>query len=74
MRTSLHRKPKKSRLPFGLVGFTLGMADLAGRYFLDVLTRWQATVLGVPEVGYRTGTAFAKGGRERYALDPAPWT
>ncbi|MEV0394981.1 Fic family protein [Polymorphospora rubra] len=30
------------------------------------LARWQRTVLGVPEARFRTGPAWAKGGRERY--------
>ena len=34
-----------------------------------LLARWQAEVLGVPAVGFRTGTAYAKGGRERYGLE-----
>ncbi|MFI1358685.1 Fic family protein [Streptomyces sp. NPDC020898] len=35
-----------------------------------LLTGWQRLVLGVPEVPFRQGDAFAKGGRERYALTP----
>ncbi|WP_305789753.1 Fic family protein [Symbioplanes lichenis] len=35
-----------------------------------LLARWQAVVLGVPAVGFRTGTAYAKAGRERYGLGP----
>src|SRR4051812_45485420 len=34
----------------------------------EVLAAWQAVVLGLPAVGFRTGPAFAKGGRERYGL------
>ncbi|WP_369259041.1 Fic family protein [Streptomyces sp. R35] len=41
---------------------------------LDLLAGWQRLVLGVPEGGsdvpFRQGDAFAKGGRERYALTP----
>ncbi|MGC0406486.1 prophage maintenance system killer protein [Streptomyces sp. SAI-126] len=33
-----------------------------------LLTSWQQLVLGMPEVQFRQGDAFAKGGRERYAL------
>ena len=33
------------------------------------LAAWQAIVLGVDRVGFRTGEAFAKAGRERYGLD-----
>ncbi|MGC9665288.1 Fic family protein [Planosporangium sp. 12N6] len=36
----------------------------------DLLATWQATVLGAPGIGFRTGPAYAKGGRERYGLDP----
>ncbi|WP_328908579.1 Fic family protein [Streptomyces sp. NBC_00234] len=35
-----------------------------------LLTEWQRLVLGLPEVSFRQGDAFAKGGRERYALTP----
>ncbi|MEU3668349.1 Fic family protein [Streptomyces virginiae] len=35
-----------------------------------LLTGWQQLVLGTPEVRFRRGDAFAKGGRERYALTP----
>lgn len=35
-----------------------------------LLTEWQRLVLGMPEVRFRRGDAFAKGGRERYALTP----
>ncbi|MFC9398560.1 Fic family protein [Streptomyces sp. NPDC057027] len=33
-------------------------------------TGWQQLVLGMPGVRFRQGDAFAKGGRERYALTP----
>ncbi|MFD8954237.1 Fic family protein [Streptomyces xanthophaeus] len=35
-----------------------------------LLAEWQQLVLGLPEVPFRQGDAFAKGGRERYALTP----
>ncbi|WP_245685085.1 Fic family protein [Streptomyces exfoliatus] len=35
-----------------------------------LLTGWQQLLLGIPEVQFRQGDAFAKGGRERYALTP----
>ncbi|MDQ0766725.1 Fic family protein [Streptomyces canus] len=35
-----------------------------------LLAEWQRLVLGNPEVAFRQGDAFAKGGRERYALTP----
>ncbi|GAB2962012.1 hypothetical protein GCM10027280_58660 [Micromonospora polyrhachis] len=34
------------------------------------LAQWQRTVLGVPDVGFRAGPAWAKGGRERYHWHP----
>jgi len=34
------------------------------------LAQWQRTVLGVPEATFRTGPAWAKGGRERYMWRP----
>ncbi|MFF3336260.1 Fic family protein [Streptomyces sp. NPDC002888] len=37
---------------------------------LALLAEWQRLVLGVPEVPFRQGDAFAKGGRERYARTP----
>jgi hypothetical protein len=46
-------------------------ADAAVGRILDfgLLADWQRTVLGVPYAPFRGGTAFAKGGRERYGLD-----
>ncbi|MET9921187.1 Fic family protein [Streptomyces sp. NPDC006435] len=35
-----------------------------------LLAEWQQLVLGMPEVQFRQGDAFAKDGRERYALTP----
>lgn len=35
-----------------------------------LLAEWQRLVLGMPDVPFRQGDAFAKGGRERYALTP----
>ncbi|MGI5281674.1 Fic family protein [Streptomyces rochei] len=35
-----------------------------------LMAKWQRTVLGHDLVGFRTMTAFAKGGRERYGLAP----
>ncbi|GAA0344721.1 Fic family protein [Streptomyces blastmyceticus] len=32
------------------------------------LRAWQETVLGLPRVAFRTGPAYAKGGRERYGI------
>jgi hypothetical protein len=34
-----------------------------------LLAKWQRTVLGLARVPFRSGPAFAKGGRERYGLD-----
>lgn len=36
----------------------------------ELLAEWQRLVLGLPEVRFRPGDAFAKGGRERYGLTP----
>ncbi|MCC2313649.1 Fic family protein [Cellulomonas xiejunii] len=47
-----------------------GTADAGQPLTLDVLTGWQRVVLGVPTVDFRTGPAYAKGGRERYGLEP----
>ena len=46
-------------------------ADLTVGLPLDfaMMRRWQARVLGTRDPGFRTGPAFAKGGRERYGLD-----
>ncbi|MHB9860891.1 Fic family protein [Streptomyces sp. YIM S03343] len=35
-----------------------------------LLAEWQRLVLGMPEVHFRQGDAFAKAGRERYGLTP----
>ncbi|MGY0021335.1 Fic family protein [Streptomyces sp. cg35] len=35
-----------------------------------LLAEWQRHVLGLPEVSFRQGEAFAKSGRERYGLTP----
>ncbi|MFI9237111.1 Fic family protein [Streptomyces sp. NPDC053079] len=41
----------------------------AGRTLdFERLAAWQSTVLGVPRAAFRTGTAYAKRGRERYGL------
>jgi hypothetical protein len=49
-----------------------GAAADAGRPLtFGLLARWQAVVLGVPAVGFRTGPAFAKDGMERYGFDAA---
>ncbi|QGQ18245.1 hypothetical protein GC089_01895 [Cellulomonas sp. JZ18] len=48
-----------------------GQAAATGRDLtVGLLAEWQAVVLGVPEVGFRTGPAYAKRGRERYGLAP----
>jgi hypothetical protein len=43
-------------------------ADAGAPLTFDLLARWQAVVLAEPAVGFRTGPAFAKDGRERYGL------
>jgi hypothetical protein len=35
-----------------------------------LLSSWQREILGEDQAGFRTGPAFAKGGRERYGLHP----
>ncbi|MEH0822724.1 MULTISPECIES: Fic family protein [unclassified Micromonospora] len=47
-----------------------GAADRGGRLTYELLADWQRQVLASPEVGFRTGPAYAKGGRERYGLAP----
>lgn len=37
----------------------------------DQMCEWQAAVLGEKQVGFRTGKAFAKGGREVYPFTPS---
>jgi hypothetical protein len=37
---------------------------------LELLSKWQCAVLGVAAAPFRSGPAFAKGGRERYGLGP----
>ncbi|WP_329257266.1 Fic family protein [Actinoallomurus sp. NBC_01490] len=54
-----------------LVAYERVRADAAAGRTLDfgLLADWQRTVLGVPRAPFRSGVAFAKGGRERYGLD-----
>ncbi|MFI0353040.1 Fic family protein [Actinomadura sp. 9N407] len=46
-------------------------SDVSHARTLDFATmcRWQSHVLGIEDPAFRTGPAFAKGGRERYGLD-----
>lgn len=55
-----------------LAALELARADARRGAPLDVerLRRWQEHVLGVPRPPFRTGPAFAKGGRERYGIGP----
>ncbi|MEV0176797.1 Fic family protein [Streptomyces sp. NPDC050803] len=52
--------------------YALVRADAAARRPLTftMLARWQGMVLGTGVVPFRTGDAYAKGGRERYGLTP----
>ena len=50
------------------LGEALSQVDGVGDLTFELMTSWQARVLGVPAPGFRTGTAYAKGGRERYGL------
>ncbi len=47
-------------------------ADAAGETPLGfaLLSGWQRHVLGVPDAPFRSGPAYAKGGRERYGTGP----
>ncbi len=53
-----------------LRAYALARADAAHRAPLDfaLLSSWQREVLAVPQAPFRTGDAYAKGGRERYGL------
>ncbi|MGW3668432.1 Fic family protein [Streptomyces sp. NPDC005141] len=55
-----------------LRAYTLARADAARRAPLGFAlpAGWQREVLGVTEAPFRTGDAYAKGGRERYGLTP----
>ncbi|MGW6060440.1 Fic family protein [Streptomyces sp. NPDC055189] len=55
-----------------LAAHTLARADAARRAPLDfaLLATWQRAILGAPEAPFRTSDAYAKAGRERYALTP----
>jgi len=65
--TAAHDAVRAARLEAALS--SAGEAAAAGGDLtFELLARWQAVVLGVPEVGFRTGDAYAKGGRERYGL------
>jgi Fic/DOC family len=41
-----------------------------GPLSFPLLAAWQRAVLGAPSAPFRSGPAFAKGGRERYSLAP----
>ena len=43
-------------------------ADRGEALSFELLSAWQSLVLGVPDVGFRTGEAFGKRGRERYGF------
>lgn len=47
-----------------------GVAATDGLLTYELLADWQAVVLGVDQVEFRTGPAYAKEGRERYGLHP----
>ncbi|WP_157435647.1 Fic family protein [Actinospica robiniae] len=60
-----------------LAAHALAREDAARLVPLDfaLLARWQREVLGTTEVpAFRTGDAYAKGGRERYGLSPHTWS
>ncbi|MEU6972084.1 Fic family protein [Kitasatospora aureofaciens] len=59
-----------------LAAHTLARADAARRAPLDfrLLSGWQREVLGVTEAPFRSNDAYAKAGRERYALTPRTQT
>ncbi|MEY2229371.1 Fic family protein [Streptomyces sp. BF23-19] len=48
----------------------LADAEQGKRLSFALMANWQRTVLRRAPVGFRTGPAFAKGGRERYDLTP----
>ena len=69
--TAVHaRDPQRAeRL---LSAYRQAHADAAARRPLDFerLARWQQNVLGTTRTPFRSGTAYAKAGRERYGLHP----
>jgi hypothetical protein len=70
IRTAEHdRDPHRARRL--LAALDVVRSDLSTGRALDFPTmcRWQSHVLGTEYPAFRTGLAFAKGGRERYGLD-----
>ncbi|MEU3557805.1 Fic family protein [Streptomyces fragilis] len=67
-----NRSPDVDRGHRLLAALTQSRTDASRRRPLTcaLLTGWQRLILGRPDVRFRRGDAFAKGGRERYALTP----
>ncbi|RZU73548.1 Fic/DOC family protein [Micromonospora kangleipakensis] len=64
------RDPARAARLLRAVGRARAAATAGEELSYELLAGWQADVLGVPEVGFRRGPAYAKGGRERYDLAP----
>ncbi|MEH1057918.1 Fic family protein [Micromonospora sp. CPCC 206171] len=68
VRTDVGRDPERAARLLTALDRVRAAADQGGPLTYELLTDWQRQVLGSPEVGFRTGPAYAKGGRERYGL------
>ncbi len=62
------RDPARARRMSAALDACRARADTNAPLTFELCAKWQAIVLGEP-AGFRTGEAFAKAGRERYALD-----
>jgi hypothetical protein len=70
VRDYYQRRPFRPVVPVGVLDRVLLDAAAGGPLTVALLARWQADVLYQDEVAFRTGTAVAKGGRERYHFHP----
>ncbi|WUU92981.1 Fic family protein [Spirillospora sp. NBC_01491] len=70
IRTDVHDRSPERALRL-LAALTALRSDVSAGRALDFSTmrRWQGHVLGTERTDFRTGPAFAKGGRESYGLD-----
>lgn len=63
-----HRDPARADRLLAAMALSRAAAGRREPLTPALLDGWQQLVLGVPDVRFRRGDAFAKGGRERYGL------
>ena len=67
------RDPVRARRLSTALALARADAETGAALTPAVLAGWQRHVLNAPEVPFREGDAFAKGGRERYGLGADTW-